>query len=82
VLFAEYAARWRASLDGLADLADYGSVVEAGQPFPLLSASTPGERSVLITAGFHGDEKAGPLTLLEHGADVVAYARARASTHA
>jgi len=77
VLFAEYAARWRASLAGLADLGDYGTVVEAGQPFPLLSASTPGRRSVVITAGFHGDEKAGPLTLLEHGADVVTYARER-----
>jgi predicted deacylase len=77
VLFDEYAARWRASLAGLAETADYGTVLEAGQAYPLLSAATSGERSVVITAGFHGDEKAGPLTLLEHGPDVVAYARER-----
>ena len=33
--------------------------------------------SVVVTAGFHGDEKAGPLTLLAHAADLFAYARAR-----
>ena len=30
-----------------------------------------------MTAGFHGDEKAGPLTLLEHAAEIVDYAAAR-----
>ena len=34
-------------------------------------------QTVLITAGFHGDEKAGPLTLLEHAAEIVDYAAAR-----
>jgi predicted deacylase len=77
VFFADYAARWRASLAGTAELNDYGAVVEAGQTYPLLSASVPGSRSVVVTAGFHGDEKAGPLTLLEHAAELVAHARAR-----
>src|SRR5206468_7556828 len=43
-------------------------------PFPLLAAHSPGKRSAIITAGFHGDEKAGPLTLLDHVAEIVAYA--------
>jgi hypothetical protein len=77
VLFAEYAARWRESLHGMAAAADYGTVLEGGRAFPLLSAVVPGERSVVVTAGFHGDEKAGPLTLLEHAAEVVEHARAR-----
>jgi hypothetical protein len=77
VLFAEYAARWRESLDGMAAAVDYGTVLEGGRAFPLLSVVVPGERSVVVTAGFHGDEKAGPLTLLEHAAEVVEHARAR-----
>src|SRR4051812_33574375 len=37
VLFAEYAARWRASLLPVAEPADYGTVVEGGREYPLLS---------------------------------------------
>jgi predicted deacylase len=59
------------------DVADYGTVLEKGQLYPLLSVSIPGPRSVVITAGFHGDEKAGPLTLLEHAAELVELARER-----
>jgi hypothetical protein len=77
VLFADYSRRWRASLAGLAEVTDYGSVDERGQTYPLLSATSPGARSVLISGGFHGDEKAGPLTLLDHAAEIIAYARAR-----
>jgi hypothetical protein len=77
VLFAEYADRWRASLQPVADPADYGTVVEGGRAYPLLSVEVPGERTVVVTAGFHGDEKAGPLTMLEHAPEIVAYARAR-----
>ena len=77
MLFSDFSSRWRASLTGLADVQDYGAVLEGDRSFPLLSASTPGRRSVLITAGFHGDEKAGPLTLLEHAPEIVAYARER-----
>ena len=77
VVFTEFARRWRASLAGLADLEDYGAVEEGNKSYPLISATVPGRRSVLITAGFHGDEKAGPLTLLQHAPEIVAYARAR-----
>jgi len=77
VLFADYAARWRASLTGTAELEDYGAVDEAGRSYPLLSVSVPGRRSVVVTAGFHGDEKAGPLTLADHVAEIVAYAAER-----
>lgn len=76
--FAEYAARWRESLRDVAEAADFGEVVEAGRAYPLLAASgAPAAREVVITAGFHGDEKAGPLTLLAHAAELFAYARAR-----
>jgi Succinylglutamate desuccinylase / Aspartoacylase family len=77
VLFTEFTRRWRSSLAGLAEAEDYGSVQEGSGTYPLLSASTPGARTVIITGGFHGDEKAGPLTLLEHTPEIVAYARAR-----
>jgi hypothetical protein len=83
VVFAEYAERWRASLSGVAVTADFGAVVEGGRTYPLLAATdAPGDAlhvqpAVVITAGFHGDEKAGPLTLLEHAAELFAYARAR-----
>jgi hypothetical protein len=80
VLFAEYADRWRESLRGRAELADYGAVVEGGQEYPLLSAAggaADGAPAVIVTAGFHGDEKAGPLTLLEHAPALFAEAAAR-----
>src|SRR6266436_8005570 len=81
VVFAEYAARWRESLSGVARVEDFGSVVEGGREYALLAASsvapTRPDHSVVVTAGFHGDEKAGPLTLLAHAAQLFAYARAR-----
>jgi hypothetical protein len=80
VLFDEYATRWRESLRDIATAADYGAVVEAGHTFPLLSAAggaAGGAPVVVVTAGFHGDEKAGPLTLFQHAAALFAYARQR-----
>jgi len=81
VTFAEYEKRWRESLRGVAPVADFGVVVEAGRAYALLSAANAagaaGGRSVVITAGFHGDEKAGPLTLLAHATELFAYAEAR-----
>jgi predicted deacylase len=84
VLFDEYADGWRRALAGVADVFEYGVVDEAGRAFPLLGASveardvaTGPAGTVLVTAGFHGDEKAGPLTLLAHGAALCAEARAR-----
>src|SRR5580698_9486524 len=75
--FADYAARWRASVPAPAAPFTYGSVFEDGRAFDLVGLRSPGARTVLITAGFHGDEKAGPLTLLEHAAEIVGYAAAR-----
>ena len=77
VRFSDYAARWRQSLRSIADPVEYGTVVEKGQEFPLLSVAVPGARTAVITAGFHGDEKAGPLTMLEHAPEIVDYACAR-----
>jgi hypothetical protein len=78
VLFEEYAERWRREVGEAA--ADYGAVVEGGRSYALLSASGGaggGAPVVLVTAGFHGDEKAGPLTLLDHAAALFDEARAR-----
>jgi hypothetical protein len=81
VLFSEYAGRWRESLRHVAEVADFGAVVEGGREYPLLAASAQAglaaAPSVIVTAGFHGDEKAGPLTLLAHAAELFAYARER-----
>jgi hypothetical protein len=77
VRFEDYAARWQATVPAPAEVFSYGSVVEDGRSFPLCALRSPGTRTVVITAGFHGDEKAGPLTLLEHTAEIVTYAAER-----
>lgn len=61
----------------IAEVREVAHLEEGGRVYPLLVARTEGRRSLLVTAGFHGDETAGPLTLLEHLPDVVAYARER-----
>src|SRR5260370_36881591 len=69
---------WRRGL-GTTDAC--GVVVAAGGAYALLAAAdaagAAAGRSVVITDGFHGDEKAGPLTLLAHAAELFAYAEAR-----
>jgi predicted deacylase len=77
VLFSDYVARWTASVPAPAEPFSYGSVIEDGRAFDLLGLRLAGARTVLVTAGFHGDEKAGPLTLLEHVAEIVRYAAER-----
>ncbi|HVV50763.1 MAG TPA: succinylglutamate desuccinylase/aspartoacylase family protein [Polyangia bacterium] len=77
MLFADYLARWTASVPAPAERFSYGTVLEGGREFPLLGLRLSGARTVLVTAGFHGDEKAGPLTLVEHVAEIVAYAAER-----
>jgi hypothetical protein len=77
VLFADYAARFERAVPAPAEPFRYGTVIEDGRPFPLLGLRSPGSPSVVITAGFHGDEKAGPLTLVDHVAEIVAYAAER-----
>jgi hypothetical protein len=77
VEFSEYAERWERSVPAPAQPFRYGTVAEGGRDYPLVGLRSPGARTVLITAGFHGDEKAGPLTLLAHAPELVAYAAAR-----
>ncbi len=77
VQFSDYATRWQDEVPAPAEPFSYGTVVEDGRPFPLIGLRSPGKNTVLITAGFHGDEKAGPLTLFSHVAELVAYAAAR-----
>jgi hypothetical protein len=76
VNYHDYAARFRAH-QAVAEVRTYATVVEQGESHDLLMAQTPGRRSLVITAGFHGDETAGPLTLLEHLPEIVAHARRR-----
>ncbi len=61
----------------LGEVAEYGRVMEAGKEYPLFRITVPGSRWLVITSGFHGEEPAGPLTLAESFAEIVAYARAR-----
>jgi hypothetical protein len=72
--YREYAARFAAH-HRLAQLRPFASVVEGEDTYDLLYAEIPGGRTLTITAGFHGDEVAGPLTLLEHLPDIAAHAR-------
>src|SRR3954447_13566341 len=74
--YHEYAARfWEHKV--VAEVRTCATLLEGGVPHELLVAQTPGRRSLVITAGFHGDETAGPLTLLEHLPEIVAHARRR-----
>lgn len=74
--YAEYLDRFDAHAR-LATVEEYASVVEQGREYPLLRVTTPGDRICTITAGFHGDETAGPLTLLEHLPEILAHAQRR-----
>ena len=62
---------------GVATIERHAEVTEAGIAYPLWRITTPGRRRLLITAGFHGNEIAGPLTLVQHLPELVAHARAR-----
>src|SRR6185312_2048391 len=73
-VFADDLRRWVASVPAPAQPFTYGAVEEAGRTYPLVGLRLPGPHPVLVTAGFHGDEKAGPRTLLDHAAELVAYA--------
>ncbi len=62
---------------GIAEVGEYGEVVESGRAYPLLRLTVPGKRWLVITAGFHGEEPAGPLTLARHLPAIAAWARER-----
>lgn len=74
--FDEYVQRFRVHRS-IAEVRDAATLVEGDVSYPLLEATVPGRRTLLVTAGFHGNEVAGPLTLVERLPEIVAYARAR-----
>jgi hypothetical protein len=76
--FEEYSARFAAHgrLPGVT-VRPFADVLEGGRRYPLLRAETAGQRRLIITAGFHGDETAGPLTLVEYFEEIVSYAQSR-----
>lgn len=73
--YRDYLARLR-HWEPVATFTQYGSVRENGKDYPLLCLTTEGSRELVITAGFHGEEPAGPLTLLARFGEVADYARA------
>jgi hypothetical protein len=62
---------------GIAEIRPFATVEEGPDTYELLYAEIPGGRILTITAGFHGDEIAGPLTLLERLPEIAAHARDR-----
>lgn len=74
--YAEYEAGLQ-SHRGQVELAEYGRVREGGREYSLWRLLSPGRRWLTLTSGFHGDEVAGPLTLMRRLPEIAAYARAR-----
>lgn len=75
--FRDYAKTFETRYARHGELTTVAWLDEPGGPYPLLSLTVPGERWLVLTAGFHGEEPAPPLTFLERTDEVVAYARAR-----
>jgi hypothetical protein len=73
--YQDYAQRFR-DYHRLVEVRSIASLVEGDDTYELLYAEIAGGRTLTITAGFHGDETAGPLTLLEHLPEIAAQARA------
>jgi hypothetical protein len=74
--YEDYAHHIR-GYDDVAEVNEYARIVEGGVEYPLFRLTLPGDRWLVITSGFHGEEPAGPLTLCQHFADIAAYARER-----
>src|SRR5690242_3816345 len=74
--YEEYARRIRGYAP-LAEVNEHARVVEGGVEYPLFRLTLPGERWLVITSGFHGEEPAGPLTLCHYFEAIAAYARER-----
>jgi hypothetical protein len=74
--YRHYAERFLGH-QGIAEIRPFATVVEGPDTYELLYAEIAGGRTLTITAGFHGDEVAGPLTLLERLPEIAAHARAR-----
>lgn len=73
--YAEYEAGLKAHR-GRVELAEYGRVRE-GRDYSLWRLQSPGRRWLTVTSGFHGDEVAGPLTLMRRLPEIAAYAGER-----
>ena len=73
--YDEYAERLRSYRAPGVRLARYGEVHENGRLLPLLSLHTGGRTRLVLTAGFHGEEPSGPLTLLHRLPEVLELAR-------
>jgi len=72
--FREYVSRFeRYRVHGV--LETVAMLDEPGGPYPLLSLTIAGRHPMVLTAGFHGEEPAPPLTLLEHLDEIVDHAR-------
>ncbi|MGZ3457388.1 MAG: hypothetical protein ACXU86_02665 [Archangium sp.] len=74
--YPEYARRIRSYAD-IAEVNEYARVVEGGVEYSLFRLTLPGDRWLVITSGFHGEEPAGPLTLSQYFEDIAEYARER-----
>lgn len=74
--YVDYVQQFREAAQGLT-VTEYGAVEELGRTWPLLKLQTEGKGRLTITAGFHGEEPAGPLTCLHRLGDIVAHAKAR-----
>src|SRR5512140_2282393 len=59
-----------------AEISTFAEVEESGRRYPLHEIVVPGERWLVITSGFHGEERSGPLTIAEHLGEIAARARA------
>jgi predicted deacylase len=73
--FSEYVERFGAH-HKFARIETFARVREGGRDYPLLRATTEGDRTLVITSGFHGEEPAGPLTLLESLPEIARFAGA------
>lgn len=74
--YRDFAQQFRA-YERLATLDTYGQVQGPDGLYPLLRLRTEGRARLIVTAGFHGEEPAGPLTLLAHMPEVIDCARSR-----
>ncbi|MBX5483752.1 MAG: hypothetical protein IRZ16_18160 [Myxococcaceae bacterium] len=73
--FRDYVERFD-TYTKIARISRFAEVQEGGRTYPLLCAETDGRHRLVITSGFHGEEPAGPLTLLTRFEEIAQWARA------
>lgn len=79
MLYKDLLAAIRPQCEG-ADWEEYGVVIEGGEPFELVaihSGESASPKDVIITAGFHGEEQAGPITMMKKTREILDYAAER-----